>query len=99
MLLPEDNLTMNSNWNIRSSFAGLLNFLAGFRVLEVAVVAVLLSFAVVEGLHNIDLTERANFLERTKDVVVRVIRNEPRERTVAKNPQADPIVTGSTSEE
>ena len=82
-----------------SLLGGLLTSLRGIRALEVAVVAILLSFAVVEGLHNIEPTVRADFLQRTKDVVVRVIRNEPRERTIAQDPQADPIVTGSTPKE
>ena len=89
----------NDDFGILGFLAGVLKSLASIRVLEFAVVAFFVSIALVEGLHNVDLTVRADFLDRAKEVMVRVIRDEPLERTIARDQKADPVITGSTPKE
>ena len=88
----------NGGFGIFGFFTNLVRSLVGSRGLELAVVALIASIAVVEGLHHVELSDRADFLERAKQVIVRVIRDEPRERTLARDQEADPVITGSTPE-
>ena len=89
----------NGGFGIFGLFTSLVRSLGGSRGFELAVVALIASFVIVEGLHHVELSDRADFLERAKQVIVRVIRDEPRERTIVRGEETDPIVTGSTPED